>query len=37
MAPPTNQTARNAPCPCNSGEKYKRCCGRTAPPLRQAA
>jgi uncharacterized protein YecA (UPF0149 family) len=20
-------TARNAPCPCNSGKKYKRCCG----------
>ena len=25
--------ARNAPCPCRSGQKYKRCCGRTAPPL----
>ncbi len=24
------QIARNAPCPCKSGEKYKRCCGRTA-------
>jgi uncharacterized protein YecA (UPF0149 family) len=21
-------TGRNAPCPCNSGRKYKRCCGR---------
>ncbi|MCZ7644298.1 MAG: SEC-C metal-binding domain-containing protein [Planctomycetota bacterium] len=21
-------TARNAPCPCSSGKKYKRCCGR---------
>ena len=21
-------TGRNAPCPCNSGQKYKRCCGR---------
>lgn len=21
-------TSRNAPCPCNSGKKYKRCCGR---------
>jgi hypothetical protein len=20
--------ARNAPCPCGSGRKYKRCCGR---------
>lgn len=25
--------ARNAPCPCRSGQKYKRCCGRLAPPL----
>lgn len=22
---------RSAPCPCGSGEKFKRCCGRTAP------
>ncbi len=21
-------TSRNAPCPCNSGIKYKKCCGR---------
>ncbi len=21
-------TGRNAPCPCNSGRKYKRCCGQ---------
>jgi hypothetical protein len=29
---------RNAPCPCKSGEKYKRCCGRAAPQvLRRAA
>jgi uncharacterized protein YchJ len=29
---------RNAPCPCKSGEKYKRCCGRAAPRvLRRAA
>jgi uncharacterized protein YchJ len=29
---------RNAPCPCGSGLKYKRCCGRHAPPvLSQAA
>lgn len=27
------QLARSAPCPCGSGEKFKRCCGRTAPPL----
>jgi len=24
---------RNAPCPCNSGLKYKRCCGAAAPPV----
>jgi hypothetical protein len=24
---------RNAPCPCHSGLKYKRCCGVTAPPV----
>jgi hypothetical protein len=23
------RVARNAPCPCNSGKKYKRCCGQT--------
>ena len=27
------QTPRNAPCPCKSGEKYKRCCGKNAPPV----
>jgi len=25
-----SQPSRNAACPCGSGEKYKRCCGRTA-------
>jgi hypothetical protein len=30
---PARQIARNALCPCNSGEKYKRCCGRNAPPV----
>ncbi len=30
---PRPQIARNALCPCNSGDKYKRCCGRQAPPL----
>ena len=29
----TNVIPRNAPCPCKSGEKYKRCCGKQAPPL----
>ena len=27
------QTPRNALCPCRSGLKYKRCCGRLAPPI----
>ena len=31
------EIARNAPCPCNSGQKYKRCCGKTAAALRRAA
>ena len=31
-------TPRNASCPCGSGNKYKRCCGKNAPPvLNQAA
>ena len=29
----TKQIPRNAPCPCKSGEKYKRCCGKEAPPV----
>jgi len=36
-APESTGIARNAPCPCNSGEKYKRCCGRNAPAILQAA
>ena len=28
-----SQTPRNAPCPCGSKLKYKRCCGRNAPPV----
>jgi len=28
-------TPRNAPCPCQSGQKYKRCCGKSAPPVLQ--
>jgi hypothetical protein len=27
------QIPRGASCPCGSGEKYKRCCGRNAPPV----
>ena len=26
--PPKPKVARNAPCPCGSGRKYKKCCGR---------
>jgi len=26
--PPSAPPGRNAPCPCGSGRKYKRCCGR---------
>lgn len=25
---PIREIARNAPCPCGSGRKYKRCCGK---------
>ena len=25
--------ARNSLCPCGSGQKYKRCCGKNAPPV----
>jgi uncharacterized protein YecA (UPF0149 family) len=25
---PLTKTGRNDPCPCGSGQKYKRCCGR---------
>jgi tetratricopeptide (TPR) repeat protein len=34
-----NEHARNAPCPCGSGKKYKRCCGQgsAAAPARPAA
>jgi hypothetical protein len=46
FAPPVNlpaqpgsfcKTPRNAQCPCGSGQKYKRCCGRNSPPLLKAA
>jgi hypothetical protein len=26
--PPSQRVARNAPCPCGSGRKYKKCCGK---------
>jgi hypothetical protein len=35
--PPPSQTPRNAPCPCGSGEKHKRCCGKDAPAVLHAA
>ena len=31
------QTPRNAPCPCGSRQKYKRCCGKNAPAVLHAA
>jgi hypothetical protein len=31
------ETARNALCPCGSGQKFKRCCGENAPPHLYAA
>lgn len=34
---PTPEIARNSPCPCGSGAKYKRCCGKNAPPVLKAA
>jgi hypothetical protein len=30
---PNPAVPRNSPCPCNSGLKYKRCCGVAAPPV----
>jgi hypothetical protein len=33
----TRQIPRSAPCPCKSGQKYKRCCGKNAPPARGSA
>lgn len=27
-APPRARPAKNAPCPCGSGRKYKGCCGK---------
>lgn len=29
-AVPAGKTGRNEPCPCGSGKKYKKCCGRPA-------
>jgi len=31
--PAARPIARGARCPCGSGQKYKRCCGRNAPPV----
>ena len=28
--PSGQKVGRNAPCPCGSGKKYKRCCGKAA-------
>jgi AcrR family transcriptional regulator len=34
---PQAQRARNSLCPCGSGQKYKRCCGKGAPPMMSGA
>ena len=34
---PLPATPRNAPCPCGSGRKFKRCCGLHAPPVLHSA
>ncbi|MEZ5402860.1 MAG: SEC-C domain-containing protein [Bryobacteraceae bacterium] len=36
-APSESATPRNAPCPCGSNEKFKRCCGKSAPPVTGSA
>jgi hypothetical protein len=35
--PTTQNLGRNAPCPCNSGQKYKRCCGLNPPTALKTA
>jgi uncharacterized protein YchJ len=34
---PAPQFGRNSPCPCGSGNKYKRCCGNGAPAVLNVA
>ncbi|MCC6585229.1 MAG: SEC-C domain-containing protein [Bryobacterales bacterium] len=31
--PHPEEVGRNSPCPCGSGQKYKRCCGPNAAPI----
>lgn len=31
ISSPTKKPARNQPCPCGSGKKYKDCCGKSGP------
>jgi len=33
----STKVPRNAPCPCGSGQKYKRCCGSSSTPANQPA
>ena len=35
-SPQTAAVGRNAPCPCGSPLKYKRCCGNPVPQVRAA-
>jgi uncharacterized protein YecA (UPF0149 family) len=32
QAKSTRTVGRNDPCPCGSGKKYKKCCGKTKTP-----
>lgn len=34
---PSSDIPRNAPCPCGSGAKHKRCCGKNAAPVLRSA
>ena len=31
ISPMQKKIARNEPCPCGSGKKYKQCCGKSGP------
>ncbi len=37
IAPQEKKIARNEPCPCGSGKKYKHCCGKSGPKKGLAA
>ncbi len=37
VASSDKKIARNEPCPCGSGKKYKQCCGKSGPKRGLAA